>query len=118
MEPVNSVLVTGLLVPMAQVSLMPQPSIMVLPVTFCHCLAVPSDAAMPPACDTHRCEKSSARNCGFCSNALNSVFTAGSMWKGRFFSSATNLGMSRGLGISVRLEPWRMASRHSVSAKM
>ena len=26
--------------------------------------------------------------------------------------------MSRGLGISVRLEPWRMASRHSVSAKM
>ncbi|MNT37108.1 hypothetical protein D3C72_1732280 [compost metagenome] len=111
-------MITGLLVPMAQVSLMPQPSIMVLPVTFCHCLAVPSLAAMPPACDTHKCEKSRVLNCGFCSSALNSVFTAGSMWKGRFFSSAMNLGMSRGLGISVMLEPWRMANRHSVSAKM
>ena len=40
------------------------------------------------------------------------------MWKGRFFSTSTNFGMSRGFGISVRREPWRMASRHSVSAKM
>ncbi|MPM81775.1 hypothetical protein SDC9_128832 [bioreactor metagenome] len=118
MVPVNSLLVTGLFVPMAQVSLMPQPSIMVLPVTCCHWRAVPSEAAMPPACETHRGEKSSLRNCAFCSSALNSVFTAGSMWKGRFFSTSTNFGMSRGLGISVRLDPWRMASRHSVSAKM
>ena len=64
MEPVNSVLVTGLLVPMAQVSLMPQPSIMVLPVTFCHCLAVPSLAAMPrPA--TRTGARSPARNWAF-----------------------------------------------------
>ena len=35
MVPLNSVLVTGLLVPMAQVSLMPQPSIMGLRVTRC-----------------------------------------------------------------------------------
>jgi len=48
MVPLNPVLLTGLLVPMAQVSLMPQPSIMVLPVTFCQALAVASLAAMHP----------------------------------------------------------------------
>ncbi|MNV71719.1 hypothetical protein D3C71_1647560 [compost metagenome] len=73
---------------------------------------------MPPAWLRHRLEKSSARNCGFCSSALNSVFTPGSRWNGRFFSTPTNLAMSRGLGIRLRLEPWRMASRHSVSAKI
>ena len=73
---------------------------------------------MPPACETHSREKSSARNWAFCSSALNSVLTAGSMWKGRFFRTSTNFGISRGLGISVRCEPWRIASRHSVSAKM
>ena len=64
---------------MAQVSLMPQPSIMVLPVTFCHSRAVPSDAAMPPACAMHSGAKSSVRNSAFCSSALNSVLTAGNM---------------------------------------
>ena len=54
MLPLNDVRVTGLLVPMAQVSLMPQPSIMALPVAACHARAVPSDAAMPPACVRHR----------------------------------------------------------------
>ena len=73
---------------------------------------------MPPACETHSCEKSTDLNCGCCSSALNSVFTAGSMWKGRFFSTSMNLPKSRGLGMSVRCEPQRMASRHSVSAKM
>ena len=37
MVPLKSVLVTGLLVPIAQVSLMPQPSIIAQPVTSCHC---------------------------------------------------------------------------------
>ncbi|MNT66179.1 hypothetical protein D3C72_2042240 [compost metagenome] len=76
--PVKSRLITGLLVPMAQVSLMPQPSIIGQPVTLSHCLAVDSEAAMPPACDRARLEKSSWRNCGFCSRALNRVLTAGS----------------------------------------
>ena len=42
----------GLLLPMAQVSDMPQPSIMVEPVSSFHALAVLSEAAMPPACVT------------------------------------------------------------------
>lgn len=57
-------------------------------------------------------------NSGCISSALNSVFTAGSMWKGRFFSTAMNLSKSRGFGTSVMCEPWRITSRHSVSAKM
>ena len=44
MVPLNSWLRTGLFVPMAQVSLMPQPSIMVQPVVSFQRLAVPSDA--------------------------------------------------------------------------
>ena len=77
--PVNALLVTGLFVPMATVSLMPQPSTMGLPVAANHALAVPSVAAIPPACDKHNVEKSKVLNDGVCSNALNSVFTAGNM---------------------------------------
>ncbi|CKR50629.1 Uncharacterised protein [Mycobacterium tuberculosis] len=99
--PVNSVFDTGLFVPIAQVSLIPQPSIIGQPVTSNHLRAVPSEAAMPPACETNSVEKSSVLNSGCISSALNSVFTAGSMWKGRFFSTAMNLLKSRGLGISV-----------------
>src|SRR5262245_57941211 len=61
---VNSFPVTMLLVPIAQVSLMPQPSTMGQPVTCCQCLAVPSEAAMPPAWVMHSCEKSTDLNCG------------------------------------------------------
>ncbi|MCY1218119.1 hypothetical protein D9M72_300540 [compost metagenome] len=118
MVPVNFVFDTGLLVPIAQVSLMPQPSIIGQPVASNHLRAVPSEAAMPPACDTNSVEKSTVLNSGCISSALNKVFTAGSMWKGRFFSTATNLLKSRGFGISVMCEPWRITSRHSVSAKM
>jgi len=97
---------------------MPQPSTMAHPVTFCHSLAVPSEAAIPPACETHREEKSSALNSGFCSSALNKVLTAGIKWKGRRFRTATNLGISRGLGISVNCEPQRIDKKHRVSAKI
>ena len=64
---------------MARVSLMPQPSIMVLPVTFCHCLARAFAGRHAPACITHRCEEVQCAELGVCSSALNSVFTAGSM---------------------------------------
>ena len=110
--------VTGLLVPIAQVSLMPQPSIIGQPVTAIQCFAVPSEAAMPPACETHRLEKSIVLNCGCCSKALKSVLTAGSMWKGRFFNTSINLPKSRGFGISVRCAPHLIVSKLSVSAKM
>src|SRR5688572_25199092 len=90
MVPVNWVLVTILLVPAAHVSLMPHPSIIGQPVAWCHCLAVPSEAAIPPACDRHSCEKSMDLNCGCCIKELNKVFTAGKRWKGRFFSTSMN----------------------------
>ena len=79
MLPLNLRLVTGLLVPMAQVSLIPQPSIMAEPVAASQLLAVPSDAAIPPAWLTQRLEKSIVLNCGCCNSALNSVLTAGSI---------------------------------------
>src|SRR5665647_1759318 len=75
MLPENSWASTGLLVPMAQVSLMPQPSTIGQPVVSNHCLAVPLDAAMPPACVEQRLEKSTVLNCGCDSSALNKVLT-------------------------------------------
>ena len=77
-----------------------------------------SAAAMPPACDSTRLEKSSWRKRALFSSPLNRVLTAGSTLKGRFLSTSTNLGMSRGLGMSVACAPWRITSRHRVSAKM
>lgn len=62
MVPVNLVFDTGLLVPIAQVSLMPQPSIIGQPVASNQRFAVPSDAAMPPAWETNSVEKSMVLN--------------------------------------------------------
>ena len=97
---------------------MPQPSIIGQPVASFQRLAVPSEAAMPPACEMRSAEKSTVLKSGCTSSALNSVFTAGSTWNGAFLSVAIKVGKSRGLGISVMCQPWRMPSRQTVSAKM
>ena len=74
---------------------------------------------MPPACDTHSCEKSTDLNCGMLQQGVEQRVDAREAG-GTVASSAPrrNLPMSRGLGTSVRCDPQRMASRHKVSAKM
>ena len=116
MVPVKLLLSTGLLVPTAQVSLMPQPSTIGLPVTSSQRWAVPSDAAMPPAWVTHRLEKSMVLNVGCSSKALNRVLTAGKMWKGRFFRVVIKAVKSRGLGTRVMWAPRRTHIRQVVRA--
>ncbi len=79
MLPLKWVCVTGLLAPIAQVSVMPRPSIMALFVAACQSRAVASEAAMPPAWVSLSDEKSMVLKMGCCINALNKVFTPGRM---------------------------------------
>ena len=86
---------------------------MVLPVTFCHWRAVPSRSPCRFA------RRTGARNrAGTAVLQQRVEQRVHGRQHGRALFSLDELGDVARVVISVRREPWRMASRHSVSAKM
>ena len=74
---------------------------------------------MPPPLLTTSAEKSSRAKAGSWASALNSVLTAGNMWKRWPRSAPTSAFRSRGFGIRISRTPMRTPKKKDrVSAKM
>ena len=74
---------------------------------------------MPPPTETFRFFQLTVPKSGWLASPLNSVLTAGKLWKVCFDSSFSTAGRSRGFGIRISLPPVRMDSiMFTVKAKM